>query len=110
MKIRTNNTLLIVVNLIMTVVGIAVLYFTSLFWMGSQKDYQELVNKSYWYFFANRLLFNLLIGLAIILVIGFINWLVQKITKAKMGIRKVLMIDFLIFTICSIAFIALQLS
>lgn len=90
--------------------GIGILYLTSIFWMGSKDQYEDLVNKSYWSFFANRLFFNIIIGPVIVAVIGFINWLNQTITQEKRGFRSILMIDLLIFTICSIVFTALQLA
>jgi len=107
---RKNSILVIIINIIFTIAGIGVLYLSSIFWMGSKEDYAELVNKSYWSFFVNRLFFNLLIGLVLVAGVGFINWLLQKITKAKEGIGKILMIDFIIFTVCSIIFIVFHLS
>ena len=92
------------------IVGIGLLYMASLFWMGSKEDYENLANNSYWSFFANRLFFNILIGLIMIALIGVINWLGQKITKVKMRVWKILAIEFFIFVICSITFIAVQLS
>lgn len=107
---RKNNVFVIIINIIFTIAGIGVLYLSSTFWMGSKEDYTEMVNKSYWSFFVNRLFFNLLIGLVLVAGVGFINWLLQKITKAKEGIGKILMIDFIIFTVCSIIFLFFQLS
>jgi hypothetical protein len=110
MKTRTSKSSLIGINLILTIVGIGLLYVASLFWMGSKEDYENLANNSYWSFFANRLFFNLLIGLMMIALIGVINWIGQKITKVKMSVWKILAIDSFIFVVCSIIFIAVQLS
>lgn len=106
---RKNNLLPIVVNITLSLIGIGVLYLASFFWMGSKEDYEDLVNNSYWSFLANRLFFNTLIGLVLIAFIGVVNWLIIKTTKSEVSIRRVLAIDFLIFVICSIVFIALRL-
>jgi hypothetical protein len=107
---KKDETFKIVVNLILAIFGIGFLYIASLLWMGSKEEYENLVNNSYWSFFFYRLLFNILIGLTMIAFIGVINWLLQKITKVKMRVWKILAIEFFIFVICSIAFIAAQLS
>lgn len=109
-KMRRSKSLLIGINLLLVIAGIVVLYLSSLLWMGSKEDYEDLVSNSYWSFFANRLLFNILIGLVIVLIVGLITWLAQKIIKVKMNISKMLAVDFLVFITCSIVFIAFQLS
>ncbi|WP_291861139.1 hypothetical protein [Marinilabilia sp.] len=106
---RKNNLLPVVINIALLLIGIGILYFASLFWMGSKEEYEELVNNSYWSFFTNRLFFNALIGLALIAFIGVVNWLILKATKSMVSIKRVLAIDFLMFVICSIVFIAFQL-
>lgn len=106
---RTNKSLPVVINLVSAIIGIGILYLASLFWMGTKEDYENLVNNSYWPFFANRMLFNSLIGLMIITIIGMINLLIQKIKKTKIEILKILIIDFVGFTFFSIVFIITQL-
>jgi hypothetical protein len=101
---RKKINILAIINVPLTLLGIGVLYFSSLFWMGSKEEYDELVNTSYWSFFGNRLLLNLLVGLILIIFIGAINSLVLKITKSEINIRRVMVIDFCIFIICSILF------
>lgn len=110
MKTRTNNGLFIAINIIFTIAGIGILYLSSILWMGSKEDYEELLNKSYWSFFANRLFFSLLIGLVLVIAIGFFNWLFQKIAKTRKRIGKILLIEFLIFAACSLILTVFQLS
>lgn len=106
----TNNLLSVIVNIALTLIGITILYFVALFWMGSKDEYEELVNNSFWSFFTTRLFFNILLGLVVIGFINVVNWLIQKATKSKLRIWRISVINFLIFTICSIVFIALQMS
>lgn len=96
------------INVTLSLFGIIILCFTSIFWLGSKEQYQDLLDHSYWSFFADRLFFNLIVGIILLITIGVINSLIQKITKYRISLRKVLMIDFLIFTICSVIFISWQ--
>jgi hypothetical protein len=86
------------------------LYFTSLFWLGSKEQHNELIKNSALTFFFNRLIFNLLVILFLTAIIGVVNWLVKKMiaVNIKTKIWTILAVDFLIFTIISIAFIVLQ--
>jgi hypothetical protein len=101
---------IIVVNVILAIFGIAILFFASIFSLGSQEDYLELINKSHWSYFSNRLLFNVLVSMVIILIIGFFNWLTFEINKQKIKIKKILLLDFLVFIVCSMFFIACRLN
>jgi uncharacterized membrane protein len=105
-----NSTLIIVVNVVLAIFGIAILFFASIFSLGSQEDYLELINKSHWSYFSNRLLFNILVSIVVILIIGFFNYLIFKINKQKVKIKKILLLDFLVFLVCSMFFIACRLN
>jgi len=107
---KTSNVFLITLNVILTIVGIYLMYFTSIFWMGSKEAYDGLISESYWSFFANRIIFNLVVAIVLTVTIGLINWLLNKLTKSRVRIWRVLLIDLLIFTVSSIVFIAIQLS
>ena len=107
MKIRP---LLNGINAILSLVGIGIIYFTSLFWMGTKSEYDDLIKSDQWSFFANRLLFNTLVGLLLSLIMGAINWLLGKIARIEVNVMNVLVISFLLFFLSSIVFIAFQLS
>ncbi len=107
---KRKSSVLLWTNVILMMLGITVLYFASMFWIGSKEEYDDLVNDSYWSFFANRLLFNSLVGLVLIGFVGIVSWIVKKATNSETRLRGVLTIDFLIFVICSIVFIAFRMA
>jgi hypothetical protein len=92
------------------ILGVGILFFASIFFLGSKEDYEELINNSYVKFFVNRLIFNLLIGLVLVCLILFINFCIQKIGKVRIEMKKIAIINILVYTISSIGFIAYKLS
>ena len=98
------------VNVVLGLLGIGILYFSSLFWIGSKEDYEEIVTNKYWSFFASRLMFNVIVGLVLLIIIGIINWILLRILKHGFNIKKLLLIDLLLFIISSAIFVFIQLS
>ena len=80
---RTNNSLIVFLNVVLVVLGIGILFFAALIWMGTKDDFDELVNNSYWKFFTNRLIFSLINGLVILAMVGLINYIIKNILKLE---------------------------
>lgn len=110
MRTEKSKISVIIINATFVLLGITCLYFSSLFWMGSREDYDELRKNSNWSFFASRLFFNVLVTFFIIVLIAASNWLVGKFLRSekKIKIWRILAIDLLIFIVSSIVFILCQ--
>jgi uncharacterized protein (UPF0333 family) len=110
MKAISSDLSIVILNLILMIIGVGILFLSSIFYMGSKEDYEELINNSYLKFFVNRLIFNLLIGLVLVCLILFINFCIQKIGKVRIEIKNIAKINILVYLISSLGFIAYQLS
>ena len=112
MKMKRNSNIRVVVgiNIFFAVIGVVILHISSLFWMGSHEEMNNMVHDSYWSFFGYRFLFNLIINAAYLCFLGVLNWFLANIFQTDFSIAKIIFIDLVLFSICSIVFVVLQLS
>ncbi|WP_460693386.1 hypothetical protein [Mucilaginibacter puniceus] len=104
---KRTKMLFVITNLVLSLLGVFILFFTSVFWLGSDEQFQQVYKNSYWIFLAYRLLFDVIVSLLMVAIIGIVNWLLKKITvHIQTPIWKVLAINFLIFFVASIVFIS----
>lgn len=105
----TNKIIYLSINAILVLVTLGGLYFSSLFWMGTQEQHHQLIDSSRASYFLNRFLFNLILVLVFVGVIMLLNKLMIKERQANSLARKILLINILILMTASAVMIYLSM-
>lgn len=84
-------------NIVIISLGLLLVYFMSMFWIGSKEQF-DVLRKTFFIFFANRFLLCLF-GMIITLFFVFI---LNKLFGVKKELKKELLINFTVLTVFSI--------
>lgn len=97
---------IILINIILSIVVLLLLFLVSTFWIGTQKQHEEIMNKNLFSFITNRLLLSVSFILGSVIILWIINVGLKRLFKlAEYNIGKVIIIETAVYILCSIIFV-----
>jgi len=99
------------VNVLLIIVGLLMILFTSFMWLGSKENYEQIISNSLVIYLCCRVLINLFVVLIIILFYYLSNLGFSKIKKnwQTNNLKRIALIQFILLNIVSLIFIGLSL-
>jgi nitrogen fixation-related uncharacterized protein len=108
MKINFLNSTYKVINvLVVTIIAICLNYST-IFWIGSKEQYDELKAKSFLLLFFNRFILNTFVIVFLLLIFLIISRILGKKIREGLTLKKVFFMDLLILAVISTLFILVR--
>ncbi len=93
-----------IINYILILFCSITLYFSSVFWIGSKEQFDDLINTSKLMFFFNRIIFNSLVIFFFLLVLTSIKFLIFK-KETLNPLKKIILFDMVVLNLISISLI-----
>lgn len=103
-----NKTFLKTADIIIILIAIVVLYFSTSFWIGSYEDYIALKDKSMLSLFANRFLINLIVIIFFLIISFLINTFLFRKTDNRILTKKIVLTKAVILVLVSILMIVFK--
>lgn len=94
------NVLFHLVNGLIVIFGLILLFFAAEFWVGSQEEYLQVIERSKLLFITKKILMSLLISSVLIGLIYLISRFFFMRSKSKTN--RIIGLDFVVLTIASI--------
>lgn len=110
-EIRIDNNIRIIriiriINVCISIFVLLLLFFVSSFWIGTQKQHEEIINENLFSFIMFRVLLNLFFVLVSIAVLWIINIGLKHLFKlTEYNILKTIVFESIIYVLSSIAFV-----
>lgn len=102
---KVADTIYLVLNTILIIVGLTCLFFISFFYLGSKEQHDEAIHLSGWSFFLARFLFNAPLILLCMGLLLLLTRIAGKRISTGLSIKRILLIDALILIVGSIMFV-----
>lgn len=94
------------INIGLSIIVLFLLFMVSTFWIGTQKQHEEIIAKNLGSFIINRLLFSVSFIFVSVIILWIINVGLKRLFKlAKYNIRKVIITETAVYILCSIIFV-----
>jgi len=109
MKIK----MLYVFNVILLMAALFVLFFSSVFWLGTKEQHQRIVVNGTISYFFGRVLISFVVGFISILIIYLVNLIyirILRIESKEIRVLKLAFIELLILAIASVIFVLLGMD
>lgn len=108
MKINLLDSTYKVLNLAFIIIATICLNYSTIFWIGSEEQYNELKSKSFLLLFFNRFILNTLVILLVLFVFLIISRILGKNFREGLSLKKNILFDLIILTIISSIMIILR--
>lgn len=90
-----------IINLIVLFIISFFLYFSTIFWIGSKEQFDELKNKSFFFFFLNRFILNTIFIFLMLTIFILFSRILGNDFRKGVSLKKVFLIDLFVLSIVS---------
>ncbi len=98
------------INALLVVCGLVVLFFVANISLGTQEHHEQMIAASVSKYFFGRLLINIIVTLAAVLLIWLLNIMLKKLFKlANLRTVRIAMLQLIVFILSSVVFILIGL-
>ena len=104
-----NNLFFKISHVVIVIVALFCLFFSTHLWIGSDEKYYELKNKSLLLLFLNRFILNLIVTIFLLTISFLISKILGKRLRSGLSLKKVLILETIVLLISSVIMIILKI-
>ena len=103
------NSFFKISHIVIVIIALFCLYFSTHFWIGSKEQYFELKNKSLLLLFLNRFILNSIVIFFLLLISFLISKILGKRLRLGLSLKKVLILEAIVLLISSVIMIIFKI-
>lgn len=97
-----NVNFLNVINIVLVILGLVIIGFTSIFWLGTVGDYNYQINSNKFNFLFDRLILNIVCSLLIILFITITLYVCKYLYFTNAYLKKLIILDTIVLILAAL--------